>query len=122
MPVSVPRCRRSVAAVLRRRGVTGDLLDTAALLVTELAGNAVEHVGGGGDTSAAFTVVLARRGRRLRIEVSDTGRPLPAGPAPSVPGPSATAGRGLFLVEALSFRWGTSPAAGGKAVWCELAC
>lgn len=95
MPVSVPRCRRSVAAVLRRRGVTGDLLDTAALLVTELAGNAVEHVGGGGDTSAAFTVVLARRGRRLRIEVSDTGRPLPAGPAPSVPGPSATAGRGL---------------------------
>lgn len=134
--VSVPRCRRSVVEVLRDHGVTGDPLETAALLVTELAGNAVEHaergvsgdgdggVSGDGGEGAAdrFTVVLTRRGRRLRIEVRDGGGRLPPRRPPAVPDLNATAGRGLFLVEALSFRWGVRSAAGGKCVWCELAC
>lgn len=122
-PSSVPRCRRSVVTALRGRGLPVDALDSAALLVTELAGNAVEHAAGhDGVRCTEFTVILTQRGRRLRIEVRDGGRPLPQQRRGHVPDLTSTAGRGLFLVEALSFRWGVRPTALGKSVWCELAC
>lgn len=180
-PSSVPRCRRSVVTALRARGLTGDMLDSAALVVTELAGNAVEHAdvpeGGGGTGEAAgeadppdpaealcvdafgagrpaaipgggraatvadagfpalaaggllvapaigeFTVVVGQRGGRVRIEVRDRGRSLPSSGRPDVPDFTATAGRGLFLVEALSARWGIRRELPGKSVWCELGC
>jgi anti-sigma regulatory factor (Ser/Thr protein kinase) len=119
---SVPRCRHAVLASLRAHGVRGEAADHAALLVTELAGNAVEHVASG--PAGKFTVVLGRRAGWLRIEVRDTGRVLPGGhrPCPAVPECTATAGRGLFLVQALSASWGVRSAADGKAVWCTLAC
>jgi anti-sigma regulatory factor (Ser/Thr protein kinase) len=123
---SVPRCRHAVLASLTAHGVQGEAADHAALLVTELAGNAVEHGAGGagGVAVAKFTVVLGRRAGWLRIEVRDTGRILPGGPrpCPAVPECTATAGRGLFLVQTLSASWGVRPAGGGKAVWCTLAC
>jgi anti-sigma regulatory factor (Ser/Thr protein kinase) len=116
----VPRCRHAVLASLRAHALLGETSDRAALLVTELAGNAVEHAGAG--PSGAFTVVLGRRAGWLRIEVRDGGLPLAVGPRPCPAGPdlTATAGRGLFLVSALSGTWGVRPTTRGKAVWCEL--
>ncbi|GAB2613775.1 hypothetical protein GCM10027168_53050 [Streptomyces capparidis] len=114
----MPRCRRAVLRALHAHGVLGDPADSAALLVTELAGNAVEHATT--RQSDEFTVVLGRRGRWLRIEVRDGGRPLRVRRCPAVPDLTATAGRGLFLVQALSGAWGVRSTAGGKAVWCEL--
>jgi hypothetical protein len=54
----------------------------------------------------------------LRIEVWDKD-PMP--PTKKEQGPDAEDGRGLFLVEMLSERWGVySPRGGGKAVWCDV--
>ncbi|KRV46368.1 hypothetical protein AQ490_10615 [Wenjunlia vitaminophila] len=103
---------------LRSHGVLGEAADSAALLVTELAGNAVEHAGG--RPAGKFTVVLGRRDEWLRIEVRDGGRPLTLRQRSSAPEVTATAGRGLFLVQALSGSWGVRSTPGGKAVWCVL--
>ncbi|MGW9452710.1 ATP-binding protein [Streptomyces sp. NPDC055632] len=77
--------------------------DTAAVLVAELAANAVTH---GRVPGRDFELVVRLLGRTLRIEVSDTrGERRP--PAPEVPRPEPLAenGRGLLLVEALADRW-----------------
>ncbi|GGO80934.1 ATP-binding protein [Wenjunlia tyrosinilytica] len=117
---SVPRCRHAVLDHLRAHGILADTADRAALLVTELAGNAVEHADS--RPRGAFTVVVVRRGRWLRIEVRDVGRPLTAQPRHHPPELTATGGRGLFLVQTLSGSWGVRPTAAGKVVWCQLAC
>ncbi|MER7717913.1 ATP-binding protein [Streptomyces flaveolus] len=79
--------------------------DTAALLVAELAANAVTH---GRVPGRDFEVTVKLLGRTVRIEVSDTRGELrpPASDAPrSSSGPLAETGRGLLLVEALADRW-----------------
>ncbi|MFD7325175.1 ATP-binding protein [Streptomyces sp. NPDC059875] len=79
--------------------------DTAALLVAELAANAVTH---GRVPGRDFELTLAYTpGRLLRIDVSDTrGERRPPSPgALACPRPLADAGRGLLIVEALASRW-----------------
>ncbi|MEU2110703.1 ATP-binding protein [Streptomyces sp. NPDC019507] len=79
--------------------------DTAALLVAELAANAVTH---GRVPGRDFELAVRLLGRTLRIEVSDTrGERRPPGPGTSRPAlrPLAENGRGLVLVEALADRW-----------------
>jgi len=79
--------------------------DTAALLVAELAANAVTH---GRVPGRDFEVTARLLGRTLRIEVSDTRGelrpPAPGAPRPAL-GPLAETGRGLLLVETLADRW-----------------
>ncbi|WP_327352679.1 ATP-binding protein [Streptomyces sp. NBC_01304] len=81
-----------------------DTSGTAALIVAELAANAVTH---GRVPGRDFELRLAVDAFALRIEVSDARGEL----RPPVPGrlthPSAEAahGRGLLLVEALADRW-----------------
>ncbi len=79
--------------------------DTAALLVAELAANAVTH---GRVPGRDFEVTVKFLGRTVRIEVSDTRGELRP-PSPDAPrlalGPLAETGRGLLLVEALADRW-----------------
>jgi anti-sigma regulatory factor (Ser/Thr protein kinase) len=84
--------------------------DTAALLVSELATNAVQHAG------TSFTVTV-KVGRRVRVEVVDHS---PAPPLPRHVPVEADHGRGLSIVAALASRWGTAPTAEGKVVWFEL--
>ena len=88
-----------------------DVADDAALVVTELAANAIVHAG------SAFTLVLSARGNVLRIAVRD-GCPLPAeGQAALMPIPL----HGLGAVDALAGRWGVeSLGKAGKTVWVDL--
>lgn len=95
--------------------------DTAALLVAELAANAVTH---GRVPGRDFELRLVLTPATLTIDVSDTrGERRPPQPAARLtpPGPEDTAGRGLLLVDALADRWtvlARSPV--GKTVRAEL--
>ncbi|RLL69313.1 ATP-binding protein [Streptomyces sp. Z26] len=97
-----------------------DASDTAALLVAELAANAVTH---GRVPGRDFEVRLSLHASTLRIDVSDPlGERRPAAPGTLTdPPPGVVGGRGLLLVEALSDRWAVldrSPV--GKTVRAEL--
>ena len=90
------------------------LHDLAALLVTELATNAVLHA------RSTFLVEVAVGPRTVRIAVSDTSPVLPHRKRHGV---EAGTGRGLGLVELLSTDSGCEPREHGpyrKTVWCEL--
>ncbi|MEU0069926.1 ATP-binding protein [Streptomyces sp. NPDC006332] len=83
-----------------------DPSDAVALIVAELAANAVTHGRvPGRDFELRLTLVVGS----VRVEVTDT-RPQPRPPAPAdvrhrPPCPLAEAGRGLLLVDALADRW-----------------
>ena len=83
----------------------------AAQVVSELATNAVIHAG------TAFTVVLTLADGELRVEVRDGSRRIPRQRHYGV---SATTGRGLALVGALSQEWGIERGDDGKTVWCTF--
>jgi MEDS: MEthanogen/methylotroph, DcmR Sensory domain len=102
--------RHFAVATLREWGLA-DITDDAALVVTELAANAIVHAKSG------FTVILSARGPVLRIAVRDGG-PLPAeGQAALMPIPL----HGLGAVDALAARWGVeSLGKAGKTVWVDL--
>lgn len=97
-----------------------DASETAALLVAELAANAVTH---GRVPGRDFEVRLSLDARTLRIDVSDPrGECRPHGPgAVAIPSVGADGGRGLLLVEALADRWAVLERLPiGKTVRAEL--
>lgn len=125
-PASVGAARRDAAEALRDWGLP-KLVDTAALLVSELVTNAVKATGrvherpGGADRRPSPCVMLQLRAQKgeLAIYVWDDDT---RAPALEDAAPSAESGRGLRLVDALSRRWGHyAPDVGGKIVWCEVA-
>jgi anti-sigma regulatory factor (Ser/Thr protein kinase) len=92
--------------------LSDNLRDAVALMVSELATNALVHA------SVGFDVAVDRSGTSLRVTVSDQGDGIPALRAPGSDEPH---GRGLRIVEALSQHWGvTDTSGGGKAVWFEI--
>ncbi|MFF3343457.1 ATP-binding protein [Streptomyces flavidovirens] len=96
-----------------------DSSDIAALIVAELAANAVTH---GRVPGRDFGLGLALdAGGSLRIEVTDARaeRRLPATP-PLTPPAESEAGRGLLLVAALAETWGVTERQVGKTVWATL--
>ena len=82
-----------------------------ALVVTELATNAVVHAG------SAFSVSLALSGGAIRISVGDTRPVAPPGTDQEL---AAAPGHGLGVVAAMATRWGVETMPSGKAVWAEL--
>ncbi|UUN27467.1 ATP-binding protein [Streptomyces sp. FIT100] len=95
-----------------------ELSDTAALIVAELAANAVTH---GRVPGRDFELCLLLSAPTLRIEVSDTrGERVPTTPA-TPPLADTETGRGLLLVVALATAWGVTDRTVGKTVWAELA-
>src|SRR5829696_7467069 len=103
------------AVALARRAVeeddgalSGEELEVAKLLVSELVTNAVRH--GAGEH---VTLVMRLDGGRARYEVHDAGAQRPRRREPA----GAEGGFGLNLVASLASRWGSDPDAG---VWFEL--
>jgi anti-sigma regulatory factor (Ser/Thr protein kinase) len=103
--------RHFVTDAFLRWGQTGDLLDDAKLLVTELATNAVVHA------RSPFSVVVRAENSRVRVSVRDAS---PATPTLRDGGPGVPSGHGIRLVDALSADWGVELTADGKTVWAEL--
>jgi anti-sigma regulatory factor (Ser/Thr protein kinase) len=103
--------RRFVADVLRERDELR-LLDDAALIVSELATNAVVHTG------SRFEVAVHFEPGTVTLSVSD---PSAEEPAIGDPSPADLHGRGLLVVDALARRWGCVRTRVGKCVWAELA-
>jgi hypothetical protein len=106
------RAARHVLAGALPESRSPSLSDDAALVVSELATNAVVHA------RSEFTVTLTVSEDMIRISVHDT-MPLPAGAEASTTLP-ASALHGLGAVAALAVRWGAEPAGNGKDVWAEL--
>jgi len=107
---SVPAARHFVVDVLRAWG-HDSLTADAALIVSELATNALTHA------ASPFRAVVDRRRGGLRIGVEDAAlAPLQRRTAEA----GDVSGRGVDIVAALSERWGYSPVPGGKVVWAEL--
>lgn len=85
--------------------------ETACLLSSELATNAVLHAG------TDIIVRISLSDRELMIEVEDGSSSLPE---PIALTPDSERGRGLFLIQALSDRWGADRCSKGKIVWFEM--
>ena len=104
--------RRFVVAELLAHGPVR-LADVVAVVVTELATNALLHA------RPPFLVTLDRTDTRLVLGVHD-GSPV----APQLADNadlSRTSGYGMTMVIHLSVEWGvTSSAAGGKIVWAAF--
>ncbi|OEJ27103.1 hypothetical protein AR457_24220 [Streptomyces agglomeratus] len=109
---SARHLRRIVRTFLARWDMA-ELTDAAELALTELVANVVRHVPG-----RHCTLLILRRPGGLRVEVADRC-PGPARTRDGEGGELAEGGRGLLLVEAVTDRWGTVPAPGGKTVWFE---
>jgi anti-anti-sigma regulatory factor/anti-sigma regulatory factor (Ser/Thr protein kinase) len=115
MITAVPTATALARDVVRRAcSGTGliELTDDAELIVTEMVGNVVRHVGG------TMELAVIVRDRFLHLSVRDES---PVRPRRGMPDPeTGEGGRGLLLVEAVAAGWGTSEVPGGKVVWATL--
>lgn len=109
-PISARLARQFVSSTLRGWHAE-HLIDTAALLTSELVTNAVLHA------DSRIGLRLAHDVDSIRFEVQDHGR---GDPTLRRTGPEETGGRGLALVDTLSRAWGVEAVSSGKAVWFEL--
>lgn len=106
----VARARHLTMDAAERAGVD---VDEAALLVTELASNALRHGGPGVDLW-----VRPATGGGLRVDLVDGHAE--SMPRVQTPDADAEGGRGLLIVTALARSWGTDRLSAGKCVWFEL--
>jgi serine/threonine-protein kinase RsbW len=109
-----------MAADLARLGLSRELVEDAALLVSELVGNAVRyaHPLPGNVLRVSWEYAPGR----LRLQVTDGG----GRDRPEVrdAGPFDTRGRGLAIVDAVAVAWGVERDRGGAShtstIWAEL--
>jgi anti-sigma regulatory factor (Ser/Thr protein kinase) len=112
VPASVGEAR-----LLAYRELSGGQADAAALVLSELATNAIEH-SRSGLPGGTFTVsVETGRGGRATIRVADQG-PRPGDGADDRPADEH--GRGLVIVAEVADMWGTETTAAGRVAWCLL--
>ncbi|MBL1286124.1 ATP-binding protein [Streptomyces sp. NE06-03E] len=112
-PESAATARRITSCVmLRQWQLPPQTAEHGVLLVSELVGNAVRHTG-----ARVFGLRMLRRRGWVRIEVRDPSRGLPClMPVREMD----VSGRGLFLVDKLSDRWGVDLLPRGKTTWFEM--
>jgi anti-sigma regulatory factor (Ser/Thr protein kinase) len=108
---SVASARRCVTRWAEAVGVGPDL-DIVALLVSELATNAVVHAG------SRYAVVASWQPPTLRVDVLDNNSTRPRVRQPQLDG--LPGGRGLQLVQQLANVWGVTSASDHKSVWFAL--
>ncbi|MFC0114063.1 ATP-binding protein [Kibdelosporangium aridum] len=90
------------------RVVTEDKLDDIVLVVIELVTNAELH------TNSPKSLAISHGHDTVKIEVTDGDPGMPVLRPPSTTRPR---GRGVFIVDAMSARWGVRRCGQGKAVW-----
>lgn len=110
VPESVGAARRFTRAALGRHAIDPEIIDTAMLLVSELATNAILH----GTSTIRLRVGV---GEDIRVEVRDGSDEEPVVGTPDV---DRESGRGLAIVTTLAESWNWSPRPPGKVVWFEL--
>ncbi|MEU1943005.1 ATP-binding protein [Streptomyces sp. NPDC059474] len=118
---SVRIARLSVAATLRAWGLEV-LVDDARLIASELATNAIRHATRSipdPEQRGCFRLKVERPSDHLvRISTFDRSRTIPRVIEASE---TAESGRGMAVVDAVSYRWGIDPKPWGKGVWAECA-
>ena len=118
-PAAVSRARAALVSELNRSdAVTPECRDSAALVLTELLGNAIEHA----DPLEDGRVLVSWRVRDGRVHISVTGARGPGEPrvldAPVI----APSGRGLLIVQALVERWWRDVHGQASTVHAVLSC
>ena len=113
LPADVTSPRRARAIVASQCAAWGfaGVSDDAAVIVSELVSNSVQHAG------TLIHLTLVAFPDVLRLEVSDQStRPLRHETQSAL----AEGGRGLMLVDALAGHYGVVGRPDGKTVWAEL--
>lgn len=95
------------------------MIDTAELVVSELATNAVRRSWSG--SQDGWFVVSVDLGEADRVQVSVTDLGGDQAPAQVVVPDDAECGRGLHLVQMVAKEWGVDSTALGRRVWADLA-
>ncbi len=115
----VPDFRRHIRDVLLSLGLTdAELIHTAQLCATELVANSVKAALAEGVLDRSVRLTAYRSRGQLVLEVWDDCAGVPK---QATPGELDEGGRGLWLIDMLSHRWGYHrPAGGGKVVWTEI--
>ncbi|MEF9906471.1 ATP-binding protein [Streptomyces sp. P9-A2] len=113
VPESAGRARAFISGVLAGWGLESDLADLGEAIVSELVTNSVDHT----ETRLTEIVVERRLDSSIRIGVSDGSQ---AAPCVEKATDDAESGRGLYLVDALSSRWGYDLYGWGKVTWAEI--
>ncbi len=108
---SVGETRRFVRDALAETDAPEDVVDSAVLLISELATNVTLHA------RTDLRVTVRFEDNRLWAEVKDWNSRMPQ---PCLAPADATTGRGLALVEAIATRWGAQRDNEGKTVWFLL--
>ncbi|MBW5253566.1 SpoIIE family protein phosphatase [Streptomyces sp. P01-B04] len=106
---------RSLLREMLHDWADAEQVDSAVLMVSEMATNVLVHTDG--DALMVAQATGEHGTRRLRVEVSDGSDELPH---KRRPGEMASSGRGLVLMEVLAHAWGVDPRGSGKSIWFEL--
>ncbi|MBA3955963.1 MAG: ATP-binding protein [Acidimicrobiia bacterium] len=108
---SVGEARSFVRDALAATDAPAVVVDSAVLLISELATNVTLHA------RTDLQVSIRFEDDTLWGEVKDWNSRLPQ---PCTAPEGSTTGRGLALVESLAHRWGIDQDDGGKTVWFSL--
>lgn len=109
VPASARDARHWVDHLLESWHVDGSVRDDVALVVSELATNAILHNG------PSFVAEACPDTSEIVVSIVDQ---TPGSPSQRTPDDSG--GRGLAIVAALATSWGTDDVSGGKRVWAKL--
>lgn len=111
-PTAPGRARALLRTAAQEWDVDDEVCQDAAMVVTELVANAVDHA----RTTSTLTVGVDGRGLHLSVRDARTGQAPELRPIDA----AAPRGRGLQMVDALSASWGVTPHADGKTVWAVV--
>ena len=119
------RCSRVFTELTLTRWGASAIVEDALLVTSELVTNAVKATGvidpypnwSSLGNLNLISVRLLGFGASIVIEVWDSDPSLPSMKGEDI---DAESGRGLHIVAAIAYRWGSYPIGNGKVVWAEL--
>ena len=113
---SVRECRRLMWADLRAAGLRADLGSNALTVVSELLSNSIRHARPLPDKHVKVEWRITWEAVEMRVTDGGGSRTPKIGHAD----PTATDGRGLAIVDALSRAWGVDAGESDSTVWAVL--